>query len=131
MCALKNDKTYNYAVRRVDGVNNYRNVAAENVRASREKSGNQQLANLPTCYYKYVYVILCSQSCPILRGINILSSTVRAFFLLLRPLGDNFCNQCGILQSTKTCEICILDPGSWIRDPGSKIRDPGSEIRDG
>ena len=50
-------------------------VAAENVRASREKSGIQQLANLPTCYYKYVYVILCIQSCPILRGINILSST--------------------------------------------------------
>ena len=50
-------------------------MAAENVRASREKSGNQQLANLPTCYYKYVYVILCIQSCPILRGINILSST--------------------------------------------------------
>jgi hypothetical protein len=37
--------------------------------------GNRRLANLPTCYYKYVYVILCSQSCPILRGINILSST--------------------------------------------------------
>jgi hypothetical protein len=52
------------------------NVAAENVRASREKSGNQQLGNLPTCYYKYVYVILCIQSCPILRGINILSSTI-------------------------------------------------------
>ncbi len=50
-------------------------VTAENVRASREKSGNQQLANLPTCYYKYVYVILCIQSCPILRGINSLSST--------------------------------------------------------
>jgi hypothetical protein len=45
-------------------------VAGENVRASREKSGNQRLANLPTCYYKYVYVILCIQSCPILRGIN-------------------------------------------------------------
>jgi hypothetical protein len=29
-------------------------VAAENVPASREKSRNQRLANLPTCYYKYV-----------------------------------------------------------------------------
>jgi hypothetical protein len=57
-------------------------VAAENVRASREKSGNQQLANLPTCYYKYVYVILCSQSCPTLRGINILSSTNVPFFYM-------------------------------------------------
>jgi hypothetical protein len=50
-------------------------VAGENVRASREKSGNHRLANLATCYYKYVYVILCIQSCPILRGINILSIT--------------------------------------------------------
>ncbi len=54
-------------------------VAGENVRASREKSGNQRLANLPTCYYKYVYVILCIQSCPILRGINISSSTIQWF----------------------------------------------------
>jgi len=46
-------------------------VAGENVRASREKSGNQRLANLPTCYYKYVYIILCIQSCPIHREINI------------------------------------------------------------
>ncbi len=50
-------------------------VVGENVRASREKSGNHRLANLPTCYYKFVYVILCIQSCPILRGINILCST--------------------------------------------------------
>ena len=48
----------------------------ECIRASREIYGNQRLENLPTCYYKYVYVILCIQSCPILRGINILSSTV-------------------------------------------------------
>ncbi len=64
----------------------YCTVAAENVRASREKSGNQQLANLPTCYYKYVYVILCIQSCPILHGINILSSTVLYFL----PQNDRF-----------------------------------------
>jgi hypothetical protein len=51
----------------------YNTVAGENVRASGEKSGNQRLANLPTCYYKYVYVIVCIQSCPILRGINISS----------------------------------------------------------
>ncbi len=58
-------------------------VAAENVRASREKSGNQRLANLPTCYYKYVYVILCIQSCPILCGINILSSKVQCICPIL------------------------------------------------
>jgi hypothetical protein len=55
-------------------------VAGENVRASREKSGNHPLANLPTCSYKYVYVTLCIQSCRILRGINILSSTRVSFF---------------------------------------------------
>jgi hypothetical protein len=53
-------------------------VAGENVRASREKSGNHLLENLPTC--SYVYVILCIQSCRILRGINILSSTSVSFF---------------------------------------------------
>ncbi len=46
-----------------------------------EHLGNQRLANLPTCSYKYVYVILCIQSCPIIRGINIQSSTV---LLLIR-----------------------------------------------
>ncbi len=56
-------------------------VAGENVRASREKSGNHLLVNLPTCSYKYVYVILRIQSCRILRGINILSSTRVSFFL--------------------------------------------------
>jgi hypothetical protein len=62
-------------------------VAAENVRASREKSGNQRLANLPTCYYIYVYFILCIQSCPILRGINILSSTVLSIEMDLSESG--------------------------------------------
>jgi hypothetical protein len=39
------------------------NVAVQNLRASREKSGNHLLANPPTCYYKYVYIIVDSQSC--------------------------------------------------------------------
>jgi len=47
-------------------------VVGEN---GREKSGNHLLTNLPTCSYKYVYVILCVQSCPNLRGINISSAT--------------------------------------------------------
>jgi hypothetical protein len=33
------------------------------------------------CSYKYVYVILCIQSCPILHGINILSSTILPIFI--------------------------------------------------
>ncbi len=40
----------------------YNIVAAQNLRASREKSGNHLLANPPTCYFKYVYIILDSQS---------------------------------------------------------------------
>jgi hypothetical protein len=52
----------------------YHSVAGENVRASWEKSGNHLLENLPTFYYKYVYVLLCIQSCPKICRINIPSS---------------------------------------------------------
>ncbi len=50
--------------------------------ASREKFGNHLLKNLPTCSYKYVYIIycvVCIQSALTLRGINILFST-KVFF---------------------------------------------------
>jgi hypothetical protein len=51
------------ALVRLQQQDNDGHVVVQNLRASREKSWNHRLANPPTCYYKYVYIIEDSQSC--------------------------------------------------------------------
>ncbi len=51
-------------------------VAGENVRASREEIRESSASKSANHFYKYACIILCSESALILRGINILFSTV-------------------------------------------------------
>jgi hypothetical protein len=52
-------------------------VAGENLREIRAEIRYHIPANLPTCFYKYACIVPCTQLVLILRGINILSISVR------------------------------------------------------
>jgi len=58
-------------------------------RASREKSGHHQLENLPSCSFKYVYILLCSQFCLFKvhssQSIHLISSL---YLFMLKPSKD-------------------------------------------
>ncbi len=63
----------------------YRCVAAQNLRAYREKSRNH-LANPPVCHYKYVFIILDSQSCCLAWSVRI------KYICILDRTGGAVCN---------------------------------------
>jgi hypothetical protein len=73
-----------------------RNICSgrECVRASREKSGNHLLAFLPTSSYKYVHVMLCIQSCPILREEtfpDVSDASAFTYFRACCCMGPSYC----------------------------------------
>ncbi len=59
------------------------NVAGDNVREIRAEIRYHIPANLPTCFYKYACIVLCTQLVLILRGTNILSSTILKYNMII------------------------------------------------